>query len=673
MKNIAADTPVRQIFDVYRGAVLPILLKDKTTGKNILWATDEYDAISPKSEIEFKDITGGSLMLVRPRIAKTLDAQRDRTKKRAEVFTPSWICNQMNNALDDDYLGYTGAFNTEGDKAWTRNRKKIQFNDGRTWQEYVDQTRLEITCGEAPFVTSRYNPTDGIFIEVKDRIGFLDRKLRVVEENADGDEYKKWSMRSLESCYGYEYQGDNLLIARINVFLSWTEHWEKKLGEKPDRTTARSAANVIAWNFWQMDGLTGRTPQIKEKECGQMTLPGFEVENESSKSDATEECLIYDWRRRKKSLCKPSSDLQFFYNKGELAMKKFFAVIGNPPYQETVAKVDTKNGQKRVSSIFQDFQTEVDKIAENSELIYPAKRWIHRSGKGMAQFGLANINDPHLSKLVVYPNAKDVFPNNADISDGISIVLKQQSHTGNTFKYINIENKESIETELEYPGESLLPINPRDLAITNKIKKFCQKNNLPYLADSILSQKLFGIESDFVEKNPRKVRLYNGNDIFDKEKEIKLLTNDKAGKSGRARWYIANRNVIESGREYIDKWKVVVSSANAGGQKRSSQISLMDNYSAFGRSRVALKTFKTKKEAEFFKRYCVSCLIKFAFLLTDEALTSLAKLVPDIQDYTQKNQFIDFDDDIDNQLFKIFDLTDAEKKYVIERAKEYKE
>ena len=169
------------------------------------------------------------------------------------------------------------------------------------------------------------------------------------------------------------------------------------------------------------------------------------------------------------------------------------------------------------------------------------------------------------------------------------------------------------------------------------------------------------------------MRLYNGNDIFDKEKEIKLLTNDKAGKSGRARWYIANRNVIESGREYIDKWKVVVSSANAGGQKRSSQISLMDNYSAFGRSRVALKTFKTKKEAEFFKRYCVSCLIKFAFLLTDEALTSLAKLVPDIQDYTQKNQFIDFDDDIDNQLFKIFDLTDAEKKYVIERAKEYKE
>ena len=299
MKNIAADTPVRQIYDVYHGAVLPILLKDKTTGKNILWATDEYDTISPKSEIDFKDITGGSLMLVRPRIAKTLDAQRDRTKKRAEVFTPAWVCNQMNNALDNDYLGYKEAFNVEGERTWTSSRKKIRFNAGKSWQEYIDQTRLEITCGEAPFVTSRYNPTDGIFIEIKDRIGFLDRKLRVVAENADNGEYKKWSMRSLESSYGYEYQGDNLLIARINVFLTWVEHWEKKLGEKPDVKTARSAANVIAWNFWQMDGLTGRTPQIKEKNCGQMTLPGFEAEcgvNESATS--AEECLIFDWRRR---------------------------------------------------------------------------------------------------------------------------------------------------------------------------------------------------------------------------------------------------------------------------------------------------------------------------------------------------------------------------------------
>ena len=66
--------------------------------------------------------------------------------------------------------------------------------------------------------------------------------------------------------------------------------------------------------------------------------------------------------------------------------------------------------------------------------------------------------------------------------------------------------------------------------------------------------------------------------------EIKLFTNDKAGKSGRAHWYITDKNVITSGREYLNKWKVIVSSANAGGQKRSNQIAIIDNHSAFGRS-----------------------------------------------------------------------------------------
>jgi hypothetical protein len=36
----------------------------------------------------------------------------------------------------------------------------------------------------------------------------------------------------------------------------------------------------------------------RKRNADKMTLPGFEVENESSKSDVTEECLFFDWRRR---------------------------------------------------------------------------------------------------------------------------------------------------------------------------------------------------------------------------------------------------------------------------------------------------------------------------------------------------------------------------------------
>ena len=354
-------------------------------------------------------------------------------------------------------------------------------------------------------------------------------------------------------------------------------------------------------------------------------------------------------------------------------MKKFFAVIGNPPYHETVAKIETQNGQKRVSSIFHNFQIEADKISENTELIYPAKRWIHRSGKGMYQFGLKQINDPRLAKLTVFPNAKDVFPTSADISDGISIVLKQDNHKGNTFKYCNIENDEKYETEIEYPGESLLPINPKDMVIMEKISNFSKKYHLPFLSESILSQKLFGIESDYIETHSAQSQAYDGQ-TFDKNRYVKAYTNDKAGKAGRAKWFvIPQKDVAESARKYMDEWQVVVSSANAGGQKRSSSMEIIDNHSVFGRARVALRSFKTKQEAINFRKYCLSSFIKFTFLLTDESLTSLGKWVPNVVDYTNKNSLIDFDKDLDKQFSQLLSLSKKEQDYVSMRAKEYKE
>ena len=181
------------------------------------------------------------------------------------------------------------------------------------------------------------------------------------------------------------------------------------------------------------------------------------------------------------------------------------------------------------------------------------------------------------------------------------------------------------------------------------------------------SQELFGIESDFVEKNPSLVREYNDGDYFNPDTEIKLFTNDKAGKSGRARWYVANKGVISSGTEYLGQWKVIVSSANAGGQKRSNQIAVIDNHSAFGRSRVALKTFETEKEARNFLKYATSEIIRFAFLMTDESLTSLAKKVPDLLNYTDSNGLIDYNEDVNMQLYRLFSIDDTQQKYIKER------
>lgn len=251
---------------------------------------------------------------------------------------------------------------------------------------------------------------------------------------------------------------------------------------------------------------------------------------------------------------------------------KFTAIVGNPPYQEVVAQKETSNGQKRSSSIFHHFQNVSDKLGRYTSLIYPGARWIHRSGKGMEQFGLAQINDPHLSLLKFYPVSTDIFKE-VGIADGLSIVLKDTQKDEGGFRYVYSKGGQEVSVIATNPGDELFALNPLDTDIVSCLDLAIEKFSC--LHASILSQKLFSIESDFVEKNPSLVREYNEGDSFDINSEIKLFTNDKAGKSGRARWYIADKNVITTGVEHLNKWKVIVSSANAGGQKRSNQIAVI--------------------------------------------------------------------------------------------------
>lgn len=289
---------------MYPAGILNELLADKTTGRNIVWADDEYEALgvgySRDNEILLEKITGPNSGVIKPRISKEQEKQSLRTKTHAEVFTPSWICNQMNNYIDNDWFGREGVFNVEGEQAWQATDDPIAFPDepGKTWQDYVDLRRLEITCGEAPFICSRYDTVTGAELPVRERIGFLDRKLRVVNENASGfDDWLKWAYRAFESTYGYEFQGDNLLIARINVLQTFMDYYIDRWGKVPSDAEIRHVVRIVVWNIWQMDGLTGTAPSSKP--IGSETqMSIFEL------MDAPEEkqapfCEIYDWRARK--------------------------------------------------------------------------------------------------------------------------------------------------------------------------------------------------------------------------------------------------------------------------------------------------------------------------------------------------------------------------------------
>ncbi|MGL4981762.1 MAG: restriction endonuclease subunit M [Treponemataceae bacterium] len=263
--------------------LLSILLKDMTTKKNILWATDNYAkyGYSFTSQITEASITGQNGNVIKPRTEKSKKEQLIRVKEKAEVFTPSWICNAQNNLVDTEWFKQKNVFNFEQEKSWRATTNKIIFPEekNKTWQDYVRLKRLEITCGEAPYLVSRYDAVTGEYIPVNQRIGMLDRKLRIINENTTTTE--QWLQEALigvKNIYGFDWQGDNILIARENLLYTIVEHFEDKFEQKLDPQNMLAFAKVIAWNIWQMDGLKFVIPRsCTAKTQKEKTLFGIET------------------------------------------------------------------------------------------------------------------------------------------------------------------------------------------------------------------------------------------------------------------------------------------------------------------------------------------------------------------------------------------------------------
>ena len=243
-------------------SLLTILLKDRSSGKNIIWATDTYSShgigFGSQDQITPALITGKRGCIIKPRTEKSKREQQHRIKNKAEVFTPSWVCNKQNNLIDNAWFGRENIFNTETAKGWVATTEKIVFpdTDGKTWQDYVKANRLEITCGEAPYLTSRYDTVTGEYIDIKERIGLLDRKLRVISENVDNEpEWYSWAIAAFKSIYGFDWQGDNVLIARENLLFTFVETYIAKFDVPPIKDYLKEVATILSWNIWQMDGL----------------------------------------------------------------------------------------------------------------------------------------------------------------------------------------------------------------------------------------------------------------------------------------------------------------------------------------------------------------------------------------------------------------------------------
>ena len=342
MMKREADISENQLLVSYGEKVCMNLLKDHTTQQNIYWATDSYadlgeeftffapitldkitSYISDEGVVATKEQYDDIIKqtpearlcyqeMIRPRAVKSKQEQTQRAKDKAEVFTPAWICNAQNNLIDEAWFGRKERLFNSPDPndphKWINNEEKILFPNGKTWQDYVADMRLEITCGEAPYLCNRYDAVTGEYNQdVKYRIGMLDRKLRIVSENTkDSKEWILWAKVALRSTYGFEWQGDNLLLAREALFFTFEEHYIAQFGEKKfNQNKMRmmpGAAYIISWNVWQMDGLTyglpGYQPFVEENKDKYVQLSLFSGDTKEEKRKPLPHerfCLIKDF------------------------------------------------------------------------------------------------------------------------------------------------------------------------------------------------------------------------------------------------------------------------------------------------------------------------------------------------------------------------------------------
>lgn len=221
------------------------------------------------------------------------------------------------------------------------------------------------------------------------------------------------------------------------------------------------------------------------------------------------DCVIKDWRSKK--------ILKFKELKGINTMK-FDFVIGNPPYQEAVGKSKTQT-QGNSNWIYQYFQFEADKISNCSCLIYPFGGWFDAPER-LNGLGNLILNDKRTTAVKAYEGTIDKrawyrndkkpeppFGTNANLSAGVSIVIRSnQLHE--FFVYFNRIYSDK-EVRVSFCDDLALPPNPDFVQIDHKLgkRKLCSR----------IRKGLFGIESDYVEKNPNNVSFSEktGSSLYD--------------------------------------------------------------------------------------------------------------------------------------------------------------
>ena len=207
---------------------------------------------------------------------------------------------------------------------------------------------------------------------------------------------------------------------------------------------------------------------------------------------------------------------------------KFDVVIGNPPYQMN----DGGGNGSSAMPIYHKFIEQAKKLNPRYLcMIVPAK-W-QSGGKGLDAFRDSMLRDKRVKEMVTYSDSRDCFQG-VDIAGGVSYFLWERDYSG-PCKATLIENGESMTSTRRLDEYPIFIASDKAVKIIRTIRKSSDS----FYDGIVRSRKPFGIGAGSeYEKGDLKLRYRGGMTTIDSSE-------------------------VTSGREMIDKWKVIISKAAA--------------------------------------------------------------------------------------------------------------
>lgn len=605
--------------------LLGILLKDRTTNRSIVWATHSYELLGKGfglyDRITPSKVTGPYANLIQPRSEKSKYEQKDRTKVRAEVFTPTGLVKQQIDTVDQDFQDLA-------------------------LDAYLNLKWLEITCGEAPYMVSRYDTVTGQALDLEERVGFLDRKLHRLSQQVHEEEaWFQGAVTAYQNAYGYEYQGDSLLLARENLLASFIDYYQAKFDQEPSPSQKQTIAQIISYNVLQMDGLTYTSPYSQQaKEAVQLSL----FEEIAEQTSQPQKALIKDWK---------TNELIDFerLSQGESPMK-FDIVIGNPPYQE--------EGGARDEPIYHYFIEESYKIGTKALLITPA-RFLFNAGQTPKNWNNKMLNDEQVKVVKYWLKSNEVF-SATDIKGGVAITYRDSENIfGKIGTFTVFETLNSIVQKVENRSD-FSPFS--EIVYPQGIYRFSNKFFEDFPEAEQLQGK--GTKNKIVSKSFTNFDFAFFNNVENEDAYVKIL-----GRSGTERTY----KFIK--KEYIDfpepftNYNIFVPEANGSGALGEVLSTPLIGEPLIGHTDTFLTigNVTTEFEANALLKYIKS---KFARALlgvlkiTQHNSRSTWAKVP-LQDFTSSSD-IDWSQsvaEIDAQLYKKYGLSQEEIDFIESKVK----